>query len=175
MTTDPSTDPSPGCGYPATLDAAGIRARIPHQGRMALLQALLDWSDSHIRCSLADHRAADHPLRQAGGLLSACAVEFAGQAMALHAALRSDVAGARDVQGAAPGEPRAGFLASARGITLHAPRLDDAPGPLVVRADRVAGDQRQAIYRFELHDADARLLVEGRCTVVLDGTPATSP
>jgi hypothetical protein len=53
-------------------------------------------------------------------------------------------------------------------------RLDTAPGPLRVRARRLAGDAGQAMYRFELRDAHARLLVEGRTTVVLD-TPLASP
>ena len=51
------------------------------------------------------------------------------------------------------------------------PRLDDATGPLTVRAERQAGDERQAMYRFALLDADGKALVEGRCTVVLDGIP----
>lgn len=152
------------------LDAAAIRARIPHQGRMALLASLLDWSEDHIRCSVGDHTAADHPLRSEGGLLSPCAVEFAGQAMALHASLRAEAAAAACGRAATP---RAGFLASLRGITLQVPRLDDAPGPLVVRAERSAGDDRQALYRFELRDAAERLLVDGRCTVVLDGIPGS--
>ena len=31
-----------------------------------------------------------------------------------------------------------------------------------------AGDERQAIYRFMLHDEQGRILVEGRATVVLN-------
>lgn len=165
---------APAGSAPATLDAAGIRARIPHQGRMALLDTLLDWSDGHVRCTIANHTAADHPLRSHSGLLAPCAVEFAGQAMALHAALRSAAAEAAANGSSAASEPRAGFLASVRGLTLHRPRLDDAAGPLVVRADRIAGDQRQAIYGFELRDAAGTLLVDGRCTVVLDGSPAAA-
>lgn len=158
---------------PVLLDAAAIRQRIPHQGRMALLDALLDWSDTHIECRITNHADADHPLRSAGGLLAPCAIEYAGQAMALHASLRASQ-GAR--QGASEGAtPRAGFLASARSVLLQAPRLDDAAGPLVVRAERLAGDERQAMYRFTLCNAAAQLLVEGRCTVVLDGIPAHTP
>ena len=32
----------------------------------------------------------------------------------------------------------------------------------------MAGDERQAMYRFELHDEAGRPLVDGRATVVLD-------
>jgi len=143
---------------PATLDHAGIAARIPHSGRMCLLDALLGWNADEIRCRAGNHADAEHPLRCADGLLAANAIEYAAQAMALHAALN-----------AAPGsEPKPGFLAAARQVRLLVPRLDDAPGPLLVHATRQAGGDSQAIYRFALHDAAGRLLVDGRATVVLN-------
>ncbi|MDQ2778947.1 MAG: hydroxymyristoyl-ACP dehydratase [Pseudomonadota bacterium] len=147
---------------PQHLDAAGIRQRIPHQGRMALLNALSGWSDTHIDCRVTNHADPAHPLRSAGGLLAPSAIEYAAQAMALHASLRA----------AAGATPRGGFLASARSVVMHVPRLDDAAGPLAVRAERLAGDERQAMYRFTMHDAAGLPLVEGRCTVVLDGVPS---
>jgi predicted hotdog family 3-hydroxylacyl-ACP dehydratase len=48
---------------PATLDRAGIAARIPHAGRMCLLERLTAWSLSEIRCEAIDHRDPGHPLR----------------------------------------------------------------------------------------------------------------
>ena len=146
---------------PAQLDHAGIAARVPHAGRMCLLGSLVAWSAEHIHCRVTGHSDPAHPLRSASGLLSPCAIEYAGQAMALHSALN-----------AKPGSPpRAGFLASARGVQLHVPRLDTAPGPLQVHATRLAGDGQQALYRFSLVDAAGQPLVEGRATVVLDGVP----
>jgi predicted hotdog family 3-hydroxylacyl-ACP dehydratase len=149
---------------PATLDHAGIAARVPHAGSMCLLDALLDWSPTHVHCSASSHADPANPLRTPGGLLAPNAIEYASQAMALHGGLCAEAA--------APGQPpRAGYLASARGVQLHVPRLDTAPGPLAVRAERVAGDGQQAMYRFSVHDANGRLLVDGRATVVLDGVP----
>jgi predicted hotdog family 3-hydroxylacyl-ACP dehydratase len=143
---------------------AAIAALIPHQGRMCLLDAVLSCTRERIRCRASSHRAPDHPLRCAAGLLAPVAIEYAAQAMALHGALNS-----------APGVlGRPGFLASARSVRLLVPRLDDVDGDLLVSADHVAGDARQALYRFELHDAAGRLLVDGRATVVLD-TPMAAP
>jgi len=140
------------------LDRAGIAALIPHAGTMCLLDGLLVCSAEEIVC-IAHHQADPaHPLRTASGLLAPAAAEYASQAMALHGALNAP-------QGA---RPRAGFLAALRGMTMHATRLDDAPGALLVRAVHLAGDARQALYRFELRDGAERLLVEGRATVVLD-------
>jgi predicted hotdog family 3-hydroxylacyl-ACP dehydratase len=144
---------------PATLDHAGIAARIPHQGRMCLLDRLLDWSSREIRCSAISHHDPAHPLRDGAGLSAACAIEYAAQAMALHGALNS----------AAGAQARSGFLASARQVRLRVPRLDDVPGALQVHAELLAGDPRQALYRFTLSDEAGRVLVDGRATVVLDG------
>ncbi len=142
-----------------------IAALIPHQGRMCLLDAVLACSRERITCRASSHRAADHPLRCAHGLLAPVAIEYAAQAMALHGALN-----------AAPGvQGRPGFLASARSVRLLVPRLDDVAGALIVQADHLAGDERQAMYRFEVRDESGRVLVDGRATVVLDTPLAVAP
>lgn len=143
---------------PATLDRAGIAARIPHSGAMCLLDALSHWTPERIVCRITGHADPAHPLRLDGRLPAAAALEFASQATALHGAL------------CAPREagPRPGFLASARGVRLLVPRLDDRAGPLEVQATRTAGSHDQALYQFELRDAAGATLADGRLTVVLD-------
>jgi predicted hotdog family 3-hydroxylacyl-ACP dehydratase len=74
------------------LNRAWIEARIPHQGRMCLLDEVLDWNAQHIRCRTATHRAPDNPLRSHDRLGIACGIEYAAQAMALHGALAHGVA-----------------------------------------------------------------------------------
>ena len=148
---------------PATLDRAGIAAHIPHRGAMCLLEAMESCSDDTIVCRITNHAAPSNPLRLGDELPAASALEYASQAMALHGSL------------AANGQPpTSGFLASARDVRFHVERLDRATSPLHVRAQRLAGDSGQAMYRFELRDALDRLLVEGRSTVVLD-SPLGSP
>lgn len=141
-----------------TLVRSGIEARIPHRGSMCMLDALLEWSPAALRCRITNQADHAHPLRSAGGLLAPCAIEYAAQAMALHSALcQSDGA-----------SPSAGFLASARGVRLHVPRLDNATGPLEVMVQLQAASGGHALYRFELHDATGRMLVDGRAAVVLN-------
>jgi predicted hotdog family 3-hydroxylacyl-ACP dehydratase len=146
---------------PATLDHAGIAARVPHSGRMCLLDCMLSWSPERIRCAARGHRDPDHPLRLAGALPAPCAIEYAAQAMALHGTLCA-------TPGAAP---TPGFLASVRGVRLRVPRLDTVAGDLLVSAERLAGDPSLALYAFALHDEQGTLLVEGRATVVLNSQP----
>jgi len=143
---------------PATLDRAGIAARIPHQGTMCLLERLETWDERAIHCTTGTHRDPANPLRTASGLLAPCAVEYAAQAMALHGALR-----------APEGEPPSpGYLASVRDARFARARLDEVDGPLHVRAEFVAGDLRQLLYRFTVADANGATLAEGRATVVLN-------
>jgi predicted hotdog family 3-hydroxylacyl-ACP dehydratase len=146
---------------PATLDRAGIAAHVPHRGTMCLLDAMESCSADTIVCRIANHADTRNALRLGGVLPAASALEYAAQAMALHGSLAAPVRA-----------PSAGFLASARDLQLHVARLDTAPGPLRVCAQRLAGDSGQAMYRFELRDGAARLLVEGRTTVVLDTPPS---
>ena len=78
--------------------------------------------------------------------------------MAVHGALLAQGAG----QVATPG-----MLASARGVKLHCLRLDELMQPLDVRAERLAADDRQLLYAFEVsHAGDS--VATGRATVVLD-------
>lgn len=147
---------------PTTLDHAGIAARIPHAGRMCLLDRLVHWDAQHIHCTARSHHAADHPLRTASGLLVPAGIEYAAQAMALHGSLVA----------LPDGVPTPGFLASVRGVQAQVLRLDDVPGELQVHAERLAGDERQILYSLALFDATGRTLLTGRATVVLN-TPLT--
>lgn len=151
-------------GQPQQLDHAGIAELVPHSGSMCLLEALLGWDEQHIRCTTRTHLRPDNPLRSASGLLAACAIEYGAQAMALHGALLARAAGTW---------AQPGYLASARGVTLHRLRLDDIPGPLEVSAERLAGDAQQVLYAFTVSHA-GEPVAEGRAAVVLN-TPLALP
>lgn len=139
------------------LNRDDIAARIPHQGRMCLLDCVTAWSAEAIVCTAASHRLADNPLRADGRLGAACGIEYAAQAMAVHGALLA-VAG---------DAPRRGFLASVRGVEFLADRLDHVAGDLDVRAERLSGDGNNILYQFSVA-GDGRLLLSGRAAVILD-------
>ena len=149
---------------PATLDRDGIAARIPHQGTMCLLERLESWSAEGLRCTTTTHHAPSNPLRTASGLLAPTAIEYAAQAMALHGSLVAP----------ADAGPSPGYLASVRGVRFAGARLDAVTGPLVVEAERLAGDQRQILYRFIVGDGRVPF-AEGRATVVLNTPLAVAP
>jgi predicted hotdog family 3-hydroxylacyl-ACP dehydratase len=144
------------------MNRAWIEARIPHQGRMCLLDEVLAWDAHHIRCSTGTHRALDNPLRSHDRLGIAGGIEYAAQTMALHGALASAALGAN---AAAPS--RVGLLASVRDVRLHVLRLDDIEADLLCEVTHLAGDNFTALYEFTLRDKD-RSLLAGRASVVLD-------
>jgi predicted hotdog family 3-hydroxylacyl-ACP dehydratase len=147
------------------LERTWIERNIPHQGRMCLLDEVLEWDAQRIRCRSGTHRLPDHPLRSQGRLGIACGIEYAAQAMAVHGALAGGaLAGAA---GSGKGRSEVGFLAGLREVRLHVLRLDDVATDLICEALLVAGDHRSALYEFALR-SEARRLLSGRATVVFD-------
>lgn len=139
------------------LSKAQIAAMIPHAGRMCLLDNVLAWDSTTIRCSSRSHRDPAHPMRVAGELSALCGIEYAAQAMAVHGGLAGTI----------PGRPSAGYLASLRDVACLQNHLDGPDGDLIVEAERLMGDESRVIYRFRLWVGETEML-NGRATVVLD-------
>jgi predicted hotdog family 3-hydroxylacyl-ACP dehydratase len=157
---------------------------------MCLLDEVLGWDAAGIRCRTATHRAADHPLRAHGRLGSACGIEYAAQAMALHGALLAAAgataasAGATHRDAAHPvaahPENPSGYLASVRGVRMRVSRLDDIAADLICTAIRVHGDLDAVVYDFVVAAASHAVtevvpLLSGRATIVLRSRIAGRP
>lgn len=140
------------------LDRNWIASRIPHRGRMCLLDGVESWDEENICCRAASHHAEDNPLRAHGRLGAACGIEYAAQAMAVHGALLAPPENAA---------PRAGFLVSVRGVQVRVTRLDDIPEDLTVQASRIMSNENNILYQFSV-SAAGRLLLEGRAAVVIN-------
>jgi len=153
------------------LDRLWIEQHIPHKGRMCLLDEVVSWDATRIRCRSATHRAADNPLRAHGRLGAACGIEYAAQAMAVHGALvaasaplASTVAtSVRGTMGAARG-----FLASVRNVVLYVPQLDDLEADLFASAQRITGDGRTVLYEFTV--CTSAPVLSGRASIVFATT-----
>ncbi len=142
------------------LDAGRIRALIPHQGAMCLLEAALRWDRGTILCRARSHLSTDNPLRRDGRLGAACGIEYGLQAAALHGALRALDAGGPP--------PPPGWFAVLRRAELCVDRLDvPAFGALAVQARLERAEPAGMIYGFVLRAATGRLLLRGRAGIVL--------
>lgn len=145
---------------PMQPDHEWIAARVPHQGNMCLLDRVDTWDARQICCRASNHREAGHPLRAHQRLGIATAIEYAAQAMAVHGALLAS----RDNPDRPPSP---GYLASVRDIRFFRDRLDDLDDDLILRANRLAGDERTVLYAFQA-EAGGLMLASGRAVVVLE-------
>ena len=137
-----------------------IAARIPHAGRMCLLDRVLQWDERHIRCSAESHRDADNPLRESGGLPVCVGIEYAAQAAAVHGAL---------LLGSGP---RAGVLGKVQHVRPACEWLDRIAASLVFDATLLHRDPSGGIYAFEAH-GEGELLLEGQLTLMFSGAAPT--
>lgn len=142
------------------LDREAIAARIPHAGRMVLLDRVLEWDARAIHCATRSHLDPQNPLREPPGLPVWAGIEYAAQAAAIHGSLLQDNAA-----------PRMGFLASVRDASAYCERLDGIEGDLVVRATLAHADPAGAIYDFEVLSA-TRVLLTGRAALIYARAPA---
>lgn len=140
---------------PAVGDRAALAALVPHAGAMCLLDGVLGWDESSVRCHSRSHLDPGNPLRGPHGLAAIHAVEYAAQAMAVHGGLLR-----------APGSPREapGFLAALRDVVLETARLDDVDAMLEVEARRLMILGASVLYGFEV-SAGGRRLAGGRLSV----------
>jgi predicted hotdog family 3-hydroxylacyl-ACP dehydratase len=138
------------------LGPEAVAALIPHAGTMRLIDHVSSATEDEVICSATSHRSPDNPLRVNGVLPASAAIEYAAQAMAVHAALSRP-------RGGTP--PRRGFLVVASGVTWTADRLDKADAPLIVTATRLASMGDGAQYTFIVEDG-----AEGGPAVKVTGT-----
>jgi predicted hotdog family 3-hydroxylacyl-ACP dehydratase len=136
-----------------------IASLLPHQPPMILIDKIDECWPEGLRCSSNSHLDPSNPLRQNGVLSIFAGVEYAAQAMALHARLTSN----REREHA---EPRKGFLASAKQLRAHARNLDDRMGRLSIEVNKLAGDDTSSLYLFAIAAA-GHLLLEGQLMAVM--------
>jgi predicted hotdog family 3-hydroxylacyl-ACP dehydratase len=132
---------------------------------MCLLDQVVGWDRGVIACTAVSHRDPDNPLRRDGHLAAVHAIEYAGQACALHGAL---VGADPDGDPAAAAEGLAGrpLLAAVSQVELAPGPLDQLPSPLRICAWRELGGRSGAIYRFAV-ESDGRKVAQGRLTVLV--------
>ncbi len=111
---------------------------IPHADAMCLLARVTTFEAQSIRCEADNHADIANPLRNARGLPVTAGIEYAAQAVALHAALQRGAGGA----------VQSGALAVLSDVTWTVEQLDRLAGPLRVEATLIAGTAGGRQYSF---------------------------
>lgn len=138
----------------AITDLASLYARLPHAGAMCLIDEVLDWDATGIRCRTVSHRADDHPLRGCDGLACVHGVEYGAQAAALHGVLS-------DAIDDGPGL----LLGAVRDLDLFTARLDNITDQLTLTAQLQLRSGVNAIYTIAVTAGD-RPCLRGRLTLL---------
>jgi len=134
-----------------------IARLLPRGGSMRQLDAVEFWDEMSIRCRTATHRDPAHPLRFRGRLSVSVGLEYAAQAMGVHAGLLN-----HDCETAG----RIGYVGSVRDVTFSVERLDDTAADLIVEATRLAEGDQSYMYRFTVM-LDHRTVIEGRASIFI--------
>jgi len=126
---------------------------------MCLIEEVVSWDGDSILCRTRSHLSGSNPLRRYGRLAGVHAIEYAGQAAALHGSLSGSYAEA--------GEHPA-MLAAVRDVHLYADDLGRIREPLVIYARRLLQTGPNAIYGFQV-DGGGWPVCSGRMTVMSGG------
>jgi predicted hotdog family 3-hydroxylacyl-ACP dehydratase len=133
-----------------------ILMMVPHAGTMCLLDGVLHWDAVSMRCFSRRFQQPDNPMRRGDGTLgTACGIEVAAQAMAVHGRLLTRTCGSSTQ----------GYLASVRDVWFAVHCFDLASDELLIDVERIGGDALGATYRFTVTSGAVELL-GGRATVV---------
>ena len=146
------------------LDRFEIASRLPHAGRMCLLDTVLHWDERGIQCSAVSHRDPDNPLRDAHGLATLAGIEYAAQAAAIHGTLLHESA-----------LPSSGVLAALKNVSASRRWLHDVAEVIVVEATLLHSDPAGGIFSFSLL-VGAKCVLSGQFTLMyIDATRQPPP
>jgi predicted hotdog family 3-hydroxylacyl-ACP dehydratase len=120
-----------------TDPTATALARMPHEGRMLLIERVLFADAVRIRCRAGDHAAANHPLRIDGRLATLALAEIGAQAAAAHASLE------------AVGGAHAGLVLAFRDLRAATDEVA-SPDPLEAEAEALDVSAEGARYAFRV-------------------------
>jgi len=132
---------------------------LPHKPPMILLDGIHLCDAERIQCGSRSHLDPFNPMRHDNRLSVFAGVEYAAQAMALHARLTAT--GEKDFA-----QPRKGFLAVANKLRAHAFDLDEYKTPLLIEVIKLHGDFNSSQYRFAI-TVESRVILEGQLIAVM--------
>lgn len=131
--------------------------RMPHTGRMRLIERIVAADETAIRCVAADHGDAGYPLRVSGALFTVSLVELGAQAAAAHVSLVG-IAG-----------HHTGLLLSLGAVEVLGETVHRDPQRLLVEATRLAFGEQGAKYDFVVRTPE-RTILGGQAMMRMEGT-----
>jgi predicted hotdog family 3-hydroxylacyl-ACP dehydratase len=141
------------------LNHSDIAQRLPHAGNMCLLDSVIQYNKLSLTALATSHLAKDNPLRLDNKIAAINGVEYAAQAMAIHASLMT------------PPLPETnnkpmGYLATVRNIAIISAYLPESTSPINITVTQLMSDVHGFTYEFQL-SCDQALVISGKITIFL--------
>ncbi len=136
---------------------------IPHFGNMCLLNEVSSWDDNTITCLSKSHLDPKNPLRDDDGLACINAIEYAAQAIAIHAALNQQ----NDVESATSSK---GYLVQVKNVTFKNIDLSLLNDNLTITATQIFMTPTSLVYNFLIADqgrSNVETLMTGRIMIFI--------
>lgn len=141
------------------ISFARIQQKLPHGSGLVLIDCVTQLSDHHLEALSYRHLGDDHPLSvEEGRIPPSTAIEYAGQAIALHHALTHDCGNQA---------PRQGMIVRCRNLFWSIDNLKKLPGPLQIRVFQIDQGDPLTTYRYRLSPLEQPSVMEGDLTVYL--------
>jgi len=136
---------------------------IPHYGNMCLLSHVKSWDNESITCLSESHLDINNPLRDENGLACINAIEYAAQAIAIHAALNQQ-------DDANLATSSAGYLVQVKNIKYQDIDLSLLAENLTITATQVFTSPTSLVYSFLISVQErynAEPLMSGRIMIFI--------
>lgn len=134
---------------------------IPHSGQMCLLDRVIEWDKTSIKCESNSHTLTDNPLRRDECLPAVSLIEYGAQAVAVHGGLLAREEG-RHIEN--------GYLAALRDVQIINQDISVITDKLRIEAECLMAQSGNFIYEFCVKSGGIDI-VKGRATVVGEDAP----
>ncbi|MCU7801490.1 MAG: hypothetical protein KZQ70_15500 [gamma proteobacterium symbiont of Lucinoma myriamae] len=148
------------------LNRQEIEQRLPHAGKMSLLDKVTHADLLTLSASAVSHLNSDNPLRFNNKLSSINGIEYAAQAMAIHSFLLSEL---KSPNINTEDSRQTGYIATVRNIDIFTPDFPETESVIKIEVEQLMSDTNGFTYQFHISDGK-KTLISGKITVFLTHT-----
>ena len=143
----------------SALNRQEIEQRLPHAGKMSLLDTITHADQLTLSASAVSHLNNDNPLRLNNKLSSINGIEYAAQAMAIHGFLLSEL---KHTEASA----QTAYIATVRNIDIVSPFFPENESVIKIEVEQLMSDTNGFTYQFHI-SGGKKVFISGKITVFL--------
>ena len=140
------------------LNKTAIAELIPHADEIVLLDSCILSSAEGLTCISNSHTDKNNPLRNANGLSATSGVEYAAQAIAVHAALQNNK------------NTGQGLLVACKNIICRLRYLDTIATEIQIQVEHIGGSVELGVLQYKFHinaSGKVQKLISGELSIAI--------